>query len=323
MSSNCPPQLHLELPPNTTSFKRSFDQFGFDLDSPQGASDAAGASASDGNDRNKRARSASSFSDDEGSIASSSSSTLASGSSPISGDSSTPGDSMSSHLAVPPRLAAVPHLSLNLARSSFEPPRLPTPEIQDIDMNDNPLREPGEAEEASPASQANTLNLISVASTPSQAEENYRLSLERFNAFDTQIAALRRSHSPSLPRSPTPPPVLPPLELLGEEAPMNTNSISFLHPPAQPSPPLPHSLYSHGPSRNQQPGSRSTSRNEPLLDDPRRLPHETHTQSSSLGESSAASRGKLVFDLTFDLNHVLIVMDIQFGRPHGRWFSDG
>ncbi|KAG6888401.1 hypothetical protein C0992_008557 [Termitomyces sp. T32_za158] len=288
MSSNCPPQLHLELPPNTTSFKRSFDQFGFDLDSPQGASDAAGASASDGNDRNKRARSASSFSDDDDSITSSSSSTLASGSSPISGDSSTH-DSLSSHLA-PPTRAAVPHLSLNISRSALEPPRLPTPEIQDIDMADYPPREPGETGEASPVSQANS---ISAASPTSQAEEHYRLSLERFNAFDSQIAALRRSRSPSLPRSPTPPPVLPPLELLGGEVPMNTSSISFLHPPAQPSPPLPHSLYSHGPSRNQQPGSRSTSRNELLLDDPRRLPHETHAEPLPIAESSISSRADL------------------------------
>ncbi|KAJ7929979.1 hypothetical protein B0H13DRAFT_909253 [Mycena leptocephala] len=29
-----PPQLQLSLPPNTTSFKRSFEQFGFDLESP-------------------------------------------------------------------------------------------------------------------------------------------------------------------------------------------------------------------------------------------------------------------------------------------------
>ncbi|KAG6889561.1 hypothetical protein C0995_016688 [Termitomyces sp. Mi166 len=290
MSHNCPPQLHLELPPSTTSFKRSFDQFGFDLESPLGPSDVAGASASDGNDRNKRARSASSFSDDDRSIGSSSSLTLASGSSPTSGDSST----HDSHLPAAPRLP-VPRLSLNIGRSPLEPPRLPTPEIQDIDMTDYPLPEPEEAEEPRPAPQSGSLNL-NLNSSTSQAEENYRLSLERFNAFDTQIAALRRSRSPSLPRSSTPPPVLPPLELLGEEAPINTNSISFLHPPAQPSPPLPHSLYNYGPSRNQQPasGSRTNSRSEIVLDDRRRLPHETHThthvQPVPLAESSTASR---------------------------------
>ncbi|KAG6908281.1 hypothetical protein DXG01_005382 [Tephrocybe rancida] len=285
MSSNCPPQLHLELPPNTTSFKRSFDQFGFDLESPLGAADGAGASTSDGNDRNKRARSASSFSDDDRSIGSSSSSTLASSSSPISGEA-IHRSSIGSHISTAQRLGA-PRISLNIGRSSLEPPRLPTPEIQDIDMIDYPLPETEVAEEDPVIPQPSA----SVEVAASRAEESYRLSLERFNAFDTQISALRRSRSPSMPRSPTPPPVLPPLELLGEEAPMNTNTISFLHPPAQPSPPLPHSLYSYGPPRNQRPVSRNASRNEPHpLDDPRLLPHELHTISQTSAESPTASR---------------------------------
>ena len=37
MSTNCPPQLQLSIQPNTTSFKRSFEQFGFDLGSPVGS----------------------------------------------------------------------------------------------------------------------------------------------------------------------------------------------------------------------------------------------------------------------------------------------
>ncbi|KAG6820021.1 hypothetical protein H0H93_006359 [Arthromyces matolae] len=278
-------ELHLELPPSTTSFKRSFDQFGFDLESPLGASDAVGSSLNDGNDRNKRARSASSFSDDDRSIESSSSSTLASASSSMSPGSAND-SSLSSHILTAPRLT-VPHLSLNIARSSLEPPRLPTPEIQDIDMTDYPLPEPEGVEEETSTSRT----VVSTTSNASQAEENYRLSLERFNAFDTQISALRRSRSPSLPRAQTPPPVLPPLELLGAEAPINTNTISFLHPPAQPSPPLPHALYNYGPPRIQPSGSRTVSRNESLLDDPRRLPHETHLPPLPLVESSTASRG--------------------------------
>ncbi|KAG6865272.1 hypothetical protein C0991_004011 [Blastosporella zonata] len=267
MSSNCPPQLHLELPPNTTSFKRSFDQFGFDLESPLAAADGgSGSSGSDGHDRNKRARSASSFSDDD---------------SPMSGES-THEPSVGAHLSPVPRLG-VPHLSLNIGRSSLEPPRIPTPEIQDIDMADYPLPAAEEAE-ADPTPQPDA----PIESTVSQAEESYRLSLERFNAFDAQISSLRQALSPTATRSPTPPPVLPPLELLSEEAPINTNHISFLHPPAQPSPPLPHSLYNYGPSRNQPSGSRTANRNEPPFDDPRRLPHETHTQ--PLAESSD-SRG--------------------------------
>jgi hypothetical protein len=37
MFSNCLPQLQLGLQSNTTSFKHSFEQFGFDLESPGGA----------------------------------------------------------------------------------------------------------------------------------------------------------------------------------------------------------------------------------------------------------------------------------------------
>ncbi|KAG6811981.1 hypothetical protein H0H92_005015 [Tricholoma furcatifolium] len=279
MSSSCPPQLHLELPPNTTSFKRSFDQFGFDLESPLGP-DGVGTSGNDGNDRNKRARSASPFSDDERSIGSSSSSTLASGSSSLN-NGSTHESSLDAHLS--PRLS-VPHLSLNISRSSLEPPRLPTPVIQEIDMADYPLPDAEEAEEEEPAPPV----AVSVQSDASQGEGNYRLSLERFNAFDAQIAVLRRSPAPS--RSPTPPPVLPPLELLGEEVPISTNNISFLHPPAQPSPPLPHSLYHYGPPRNQRPRFRPNSRNEHPLGSPRRLSHQTNTQTiPSTGGSNGSS----------------------------------
>ncbi|KAG5649978.1 hypothetical protein H0H81_001237 [Sphagnurus paluster] len=270
MSSHCPPLLHLELPPNTTSFKRSFDQFGFDLDSPLGGSNAPGGSSSDGNDRNKRARSASSSSDDNTSIGSSQLSSLASGSGSTSYSSHEHTASQSAAGAT--RQIATP-IPLNITRSSFDPPRLPTPEIQDIDMADYSLLgvEADNVEEA-------------VVSLPSQADETYRISLERFNAFDTQISALRRSRSPSLPRSSTPPPVLPPLELLGEEAPINTNS--FLHPPTRPSPPLPNSLYTFGPSRSHRPHSNTTSRDEARQGNFRRMPHETHT----LGESSTTTR---------------------------------
>ncbi|KAF5381678.1 hypothetical protein D9615_005573 [Tricholomella constricta] len=259
MSSSCPPQLHLELPPNTTSFKRSFDQFGFDLESPLGGSDGAGASGSDGNDRNKRARSASSFSDDDVSIGGSQSLTLASGSSSMSdaAHGRTGGSQSALGASRPVITAGAPLLSLNLERSSLEPPRLPTPEIQDIDMADYPLVEAEDDGEPVTAPSISSAPIIS-----SQADESYRISLERFNAFDTQISALRQSRSPSVPRSPTPPPVLPPLELLGEETPINTNNISFLHPPARPSPPLPNSLYGFGLPRSQRPHSRTAGRDE-------------------------------------------------------------
>ncbi|KAF8056938.1 hypothetical protein FPV67DRAFT_1728782 [Lyophyllum atratum] len=118
----------------------------------------------------------------------------------------------------------------------------------------------------------------STAGTASQADDSYRLSIERFNAFDTQISVLCRSRSPSLRRSPTPPPVVPPLELLGEEAQITTNTASFLQPPAQPSPPLPNPLYSFGLPRTQRLASGTAGRDEGRQTDPRRLPHESHSQ---------------------------------------------
>jgi hypothetical protein len=81
MSSNCPPQLQLSLQTNTTSFKRSFGQFGFDLESPGGATDAGGSEVNNSNDRNIRARSASSFSEGNDSMDSFHHSTIISGSS--------------------------------------------------------------------------------------------------------------------------------------------------------------------------------------------------------------------------------------------------
>ncbi|KAG5726839.1 RING finger protein 38, partial [Termitomyces sp. T112] len=169
MSSSCPPQLRLDLPAPSTSFKRSFDQFGFDLDSPAAPPDGPAPSPSD---RNKRARSASSFdgggdsdSDDDGDD----------NNNDDDSDDTTSSSSSSSTLA-----------------STHDPPRLPTP-----------------------------------------SQDTYRISLDRFTAFDTQIAALRQS---------TPPPVLPPLDLLGA------------HPaiPAQPEPAHHHDwgVWSRGDNNN-------------------------------------------------------------------------
>src|SRR5258708_14614087 len=98
MSTNCPPQLQLSIQSSTTSFKRSFEQFGFDLDSPviTGPEDLVAETTNldtagmDGNVEgrtgigiqqqnasrrgNKRPRSASSFSSEGSSNASASSS---------------------------------------------------------------------------------------------------------------------------------------------------------------------------------------------------------------------------------------------------------
>lgn len=172
MSSNCPPQLQLSIQPNTTSFKRSFEQFGFDLESPVVTDAGATAATSDGrNERNKRARSASSFDSETSSNLSSdtTASTSSSGSSAIS-----EGGAIDS-FAVP---------------TSIEPPRLPTPELQDVEMPDYPAGEPTEVEREG-----------------LRGSEQYRLSLGRFNDFDNEIAVLRQPPSTTT----TSPPTLPPL----------------------------------------------------------------------------------------------------------------
>ncbi|KAI0002541.1 hypothetical protein BJV74DRAFT_882160 [Russula compacta] len=64
MSSSDSPQIRLSLPQSASSFKRSFDQYGFDLESPLDSAAVASSSGTDehrpgpsNGDRNKRARS--------------------------------------------------------------------------------------------------------------------------------------------------------------------------------------------------------------------------------------------------------------------------
>ncbi|KAF9531403.1 hypothetical protein CPB83DRAFT_103185 [Crepidotus variabilis] len=230
MSSNCPPQLQLSIQPSTTSFKRSFEQFGFDLGSPV---DGGASGSNNGNDRNKRARSASSFSDSNESMDSSSSSrTLAS-------TSSTPASSAQrqdgASLAGVGSIAGAGPLALG-------PPRLPTPDIQDVEMIDYPTES------------RNSVASIVSQHTHHQSEERFRLSLERFNAFDSQIAILRRSRPTSpltgsaapLPRSRlSTPPILPPLDIPGEQPRLSlaSSAIPFLPPPPDLSTPLTEVLF--------------------------------------------------------------------------------
>ena len=214
MSSNCPPQLQLSLQTSTTSFKRSFEQFGFDLESPGGATDAGGSGANNGNDRNKRARSASSFSEGSDSTDSSHLSTIASGSSGSSlsrhGDAN---DSTTSSIAV---------LGASLStHSSLEPPRLPTPDIQDIEMPDYPVD----------SSESFAGSLAPQVPDP---EDRYRLPMDHYNPFRNETGLRRPQSSSSLvPRSPTAPPVLPPLYISEDQTRLSTSPIPFLHPSPQ------------------------------------------------------------------------------------------
>jgi hypothetical protein len=214
MSSNCPPQLQLSLQSSTTSFKRSFEQFGFDLESHEGATEAAGSGGSNGNDRNKRARSASSFSESSDSMDSSHLSSIASGSS---------GSSLSRHgdIAVNDSTSS-PIVALGASLSThgaLEPPRLPTPDIQDIEMPDYP------ADGRNSESFADSL-----APQVPDPEDRYE-----YSPFHNAISSLRhpQSNPPLVPRSTTSPPVLPPLYISEDQSPLSTSPIPFLHPSPQ------------------------------------------------------------------------------------------
>ena len=168
MSTNCPPQLQLSIQPNTTSFKRSFEQFGFDLGSPVGSGAGGHTATSDGrSERNKRARSTISFDSETSSDASSD--TLASTSSSVASSVSEGGA-----IGTFPATAAPP---------------LPAADTQDVDMSEY---SGGDHREASREGRHN--------------EDRYHLALQRFNEFDSEIAHLRQP-SLSTTSPPTLPPL--------------------------------------------------------------------------------------------------------------------
>ncbi|KAJ7180308.1 hypothetical protein C8R43DRAFT_1117620 [Mycena crocata] len=232
------PQLSLSLPPNTTSFKRSFEQFGFDLESPastlphpaidgSAASSESSSSATspDGDEnRRKRARSASSLSDPEDRSSEASTSTLSSfDSESVSTDSQSNSSQAAARrhllldLGLGRGLGSSVALGLSMASTELQsggraiepPPRIPTPELlenNDVDMPDIDMsfsRHEVEEGLASPA-------------------EHVRRSVDRFNAFDRHISVLRSSSPPVIPlpaslssrQASLSPPTLPPLPLV-------------------------------------------------------------------------------------------------------------
>ncbi|KAJ8082421.1 hypothetical protein PM082_008276 [Marasmius tenuissimus] len=241
MSSSYPPQLHLTLPTNTTSFKRSFDQFGFDLDSPVGNAEAgssssgshgAGSSGSR-NERNKRPRSTSSLSDGGDSL--SSGSTFASGSSDTSlseGNEPEAGPSTSTTAALSPNRSVTSHI---LGAMSFEPPRLPTPDIQDIEMPDYPLN--GGQNEVEGLTEPTSSSESPGGESTTSSEHSYSTSLERLDDLESQTYNVLSPRS-SVPRPPTPPPTLPPLSLPDDQTPLHANVMPFLENASLPSPAL-------------------------------------------------------------------------------------
>lgn len=178
------------------------------MESPVGPTDGSGASGVGGNDRNKRARSSSSFSE---------SSDSADDSNILGSASDSSSTSNSSLLAVldPPVISTGaaqdgPTTSTTMRASSLDPPpRLPTPMIQDIDMTEV-LPETLDTQLVTPPQ---------TQQRHQQAQDRYRLSLERFNNFENEIAILRRSQpSPNTTRSPASPPTLPPLSIVSSSS---------------------------------------------------------------------------------------------------------
>ena len=240
MSSNpsLVPQLHVNIPSATTSFKRSFEQFGFDLDdSPTstsnpssqvtdsingsraqgphalhqhqgyGSSSLAGTAAGTpeagssrhSNDRHKRARSSSSGT---GSSSSGSSGT----SMPEASSSSSTRTSLSSSSAMVETQPDRTSTNLQPPRSSVEhPPRLPTPDL-DVDM---PAVE--NLEGSSPLGQHAAVS-SPLPNSPNQDDSNH----------ETYHLALQSLASP---------PVIPPLTLEPQVATWEQISSSSSQPP--------------------------------------------------------------------------------------------
>ncbi|KAH6904145.1 hypothetical protein BKA70DRAFT_539492 [Coprinopsis sp. MPI-PUGE-AT-0042] len=261
--STLPPQLHLSIPPATTSFKRSFEQYGFDVDqSPVDNAEGTESnsngdhSGSQRNERNKRARSESVLS--EGERASNAVAFLPN----IGGSSTGLGSGSPMHAStatITGVLSTNPQSPTSRLHVSSLPPRLPTPEMAamevDIEMlppegTNGPLDtlptaslSPSSASEqplitpsALPIPLPLSLSLPAVdlglgleggAERDSEAtrptSDNLTRTMERFAAFDSEIDALRRVSPPP----PASPPQLPPLHLNHHRRTSSSGSSSY------------------------------------------------------------------------------------------------
>ena len=224
MSSPDPPHLRLSLPSTAPTFKRSFDQFGFDLETPLDSSLPASSSNSDehrpgpsNTDRNKRARSNSITPNNSNSV-----------------EPARPIDTSSPPRPLHSTSSATSNHMTTTHRDPLPPPPPPTarhPRASRSDSNDSVFspglslgEEPSHPPTALFESRSSDSSIIPPVSTawsnpPSSANPNaehneqFRLSMERFHAFDSQISSIR-ARPPPLPSRPLPnPPALPPLTL--------------------------------------------------------------------------------------------------------------
>ncbi|OBZ77548.1 hypothetical protein A0H81_01768 [Grifola frondosa] len=192
-STSYPPRLQLSPQTNATSIKRSFDELGLDeissadeQASGSGTSHSSTGNAEGSNDRNKRARSESDSSGvdeiDEIFVASNGS------------YSSSSGLMGGRDIAVVSSNSLQAALSVNATDLSTNPVPPNTSNVgvenPDIEMED---MLPFVFRAISPP------NVPPPRTPHSDANEQYRLSLERFNDFDREISALRRApFSPAL-----------------------------------------------------------------------------------------------------------------------------
>lgn len=212
MSSSDSPQLRLSLSHSASTFKRSFDQFGFDLESPLDSTAAASSSGTDehrpgpsNTDRNKRARSTPDAAEQAHAMDSSPSS---SSSHTISSAPSYP--PLPNHTDAPPPASATRY-----SQAPENDPVFPSALSGGLSESSSGLFDSRPAE-ASPVQVPTTSvwpNPLSSTNASTEQNDQFRISMERFHAFDSQISSIRPRPSP-LPRRPPPnPPTLPPLTL--------------------------------------------------------------------------------------------------------------
>jgi hypothetical protein len=210
MSSSDTPQLRLSLSHSASTFKRSFDQFGFDLDPALDPTAVASSSGADehrpgpsNGDRNKRARSNSVTPNSAEQAHSMDSHSGSSSSHTISSTSAN--HAVADHRDAPPAVATT---------------RYPqTPESDPV----FPSGLGGEFSHASsglfdarplgalPAEPPVWSDPLSSTNSGTNQNDQFRLSMERFHAFDSQISSIRARPSQLPFRVHSNPPTLPPL----------------------------------------------------------------------------------------------------------------
>ena len=215
MSSSDPPQLRLSLPQSASTFKRSFEQFGFDLETTVDSTVVASSSGTDehrpgpsNGDRNKRARSSSVTPNSAEQARSMDSSPSSSSSHTISSASSN--HTGINHRDAPPATAQTRHPQALENDSLFSPNSVGEPSHPSSALFD---ARPPEASPVEPPTSSAWPNPPSLINSSSQHNEQFRLSMERFHAFDSQISTIRARPAPLPFHVPPGSPTLPPLTL--------------------------------------------------------------------------------------------------------------